>query len=293
MAWAVFRSLLLAWCIVIRSSTQCVSRYTTSPIDGFSCQTSVYKNISNIRFHHCIYACIESQTCYTLSYSHQGQYCLLASEPCVTADLSSEFTMMILRDNEPQQCASWIPFSSAHGLQYGFPNRAVHAALSKHKTSVSARATDSDFPLPGRSASDDYQAFFLDSNLTLLKVGQMYEVLVVTDSCSTAWVNYTAGDPVPARAVMAGKDSFNRNLYVAGRHLASLRFGGYIEGEPRAYFDTGRGLRSFKEMILLISLDWANFVLPQTICETDNKSMIDVYGIETSHTTRDHLLRLG
>ena len=61
-------SLSLMWCIIVRTSTQCLSRYTTRPIDGFSCKSSVYKNLSDVHFYQCAHACIRHKVCWSLSY---------------------------------------------------------------------------------------------------------------------------------------------------------------------------------------------------------------------------------
>ena len=122
-------SLLFAWCIVMRSSTQCLSRYITEPIDRFSCQSPIYKNISDVHFHQCSHACIGNNACWSLSYNQPDRKCLLAEVPCVTADVMDGFSIMILRTKESQHCVEWIPFNRTYGKQYGFPERAVQVAL--------------------------------------------------------------------------------------------------------------------------------------------------------------------
>ena len=256
MEWATFFVILFIWCDVIGASTRCVSRYTTRPIDGYSCQSEVHKNVSDVHFHRCIHACIGSKTCWSLSYSRPGRYCLLAEEPCVVTNPTDDFSMMILRMNEPQHCIQWIPFNSTYGLQHGFPKRAVQADLSMNRKSAVTRAANSAGTLVGRSISDNYQANLLDSSQANINLDHGYEILVVGDTCSTAWVPYTTGDPIPLRGCVAGKDSLNRNYYVVGREASYLHIGGYIEGEVDAYYSNtyGTGSNSFRNMFMLIAL---------------------------------------
>ena len=249
-------SLLLVWCIAIRPSTQCSSRYTTQPIDGFSCQTSGYKNISDVQFHQCTHACIGNSTCWSLSYNHIGRYCLLSDAQCVTAKVSDGFSLVIVRANERQSCMEWIPFNNTYGLQHGLPKRAVQSALARDLISVVARTLDTTGTLVGRSISDDYQANLVDSSNANVNHDDGFEILVVGNSCSTAWVPYTVGDPIPATAVTAGKDNLDRNLYVVGRDLLYFHFGGYIDGASDAYYSNNDGTSStsFRDILLLISV---------------------------------------
>ena len=250
-------SLLLMMCFIIRPSTQCLSRYTTWPIDGFSCQTSVYKNISDIYFDQCRNICIGSKDCWTLSYNHPGRYCLLAEEPCVAADVINGFSLMIMRPKEPQRCVEWVPFNKTYGRQYGFPKRAFEVVIEWGSKSVVARATEADITLTGRSTNRDYIANLLNSTEAIFNLDHGYEILVVRDTCSVAWVRHRTHDPVPVGAIVAGKDSLNRNHYVVGRSSPLIMIGRLIEGEPVAHFTHGTAFHSFGNMFMLVSLAWS------------------------------------
>ena len=198
-----FGELSWVWCIVIRTSTSCRSSYITRAINGYICQPSVYKNISDVQFRQCTNACIGTDTCWTLSYNYIGRYCLIAAEPCVTAELNKDFSMMILRIGETHNCLEWIPFNKTYGLQYGYPGRAVQATLINDRSSVVARAASDQGILMGRILSNKHVAELLDVNQNFIEFDHGYEILVIQESCSSAWLPYTPHEPIPARAVMA------------------------------------------------------------------------------------------
>ena len=248
-------TLPLVWGICIGTTTQCLSRYTTKLISGYSCQASSYLNISNVLLHQCAHTCLRSKNCWTLSYSRPGRYCLLAEEPCVMTEVSTDFAMMILRSQQTQHCLEWMRFNSTYGVQYGYPKRAVQGALKKDRLSVAARLVTDTVTLTGRSISNIFNAYLLDSNQNKFILDSGFEILVVQDTCSTAWVAYTPRDPIPTGAVVAATDIQNRNHYVVSRKSDPfLHIGGYIEGEGFAYHPSGDNVLSFVDIFMLISL---------------------------------------
>ena len=166
--------------------------------------------------------------------------------------------MMILRTDESQNnCVEWVPFGSNYGQQHGFPNRAVQAVISSHQTAAVARASHVGGTVVGNAISGSYTANLLDSSHQNVNYDDGYEILVVGDSCSTAWVPYTAGDPVPATAVVAGKDTSNRNYYVVGPDAWYFYIGGYVEGDVDAYYSSTSGTSSIPfvvDILMLITL---------------------------------------
>ena len=257
MEWRQYCTRSFIWCIIIRTSMQCLSRYTTKPINGYSCQLLAHDNITDVFFHQCTHACLQRKNCWTLSYNYPGRYCLLTKEPCVTAEESHDFTMMILRSKETHHCLEWIPFNSTYGFQQGYPKRAVQVSLPRNRSSVVARVVNDQVILTGRSIDGTYKAFLLDSNHDKFIHDHGYEILVIHDTCSTAWMPYSPRETIPAGAVVTGKDNFNKNHHVVSRKFKGvLRIGVYVEGEDFAYHPSiGDNSLSFAEILMLISLD--------------------------------------
>ena len=188
--------------------------------------------------------------------NHPGCFCLLAEQPCVRADEIDGFSMVILRLNEPQHCVEWVPFNRTYGLENGFPERAFQVAKHGGETSAVARAVEVNITLAGRVNSDKYTAYLLNSTGALFNLDQGYEILVVGDTCSTAWVPHSVQNPIPAGAVVAGKDSLNRNHYVVGRTSQHIRIGRFIEAESAGHYSTGAVFSPFTNMFILVAVVW-------------------------------------
>ena len=246
---------LMVLCISVRTSAQCIPRYITRPIDGYSCHISVFRNISDIQFQQCIHACLGSKLCWTLSYHNAGKHCLLADGACVSAERRDGFCMMILSTTRFQQCLHWIPFNGTYGYDHGYPQRAVQTPMRNNRVATVARSITDDGLLTGRSTSYRYEAYVLDSQQNTFKISGSYDILVVDDACSTAWVPYSAGEPIPVGAVGAGNDQLSRTHYIVGpKHSMYLYFTTYIHGEHEAYYYEGDSVTSFTDMYMLVSL---------------------------------------
>ena len=97
----------------------------------------------------------------------------------------------------------------------------------------------------------------MDSQGNLENLSNGYEVLLVGGSCSTAWVSYTAGDPIPAGAVLAGKDNLTGRYHyvVASRDITYMKLATYAEGTGLGFYRNDRGhTTSFTDMYALITL---------------------------------------
>ena len=84
-----------------------------------------------------------------------------------------------------------------------------------------------------------------------------YEILVMGGNCSTAWVPYTAGDPIPTGAVVAGKDNLAGRYHyvVASMDTAYKNLATYAHGTDQAFYRHSRGeIMSFTDMYALVAL---------------------------------------
>ena len=118
-----------------------------------------------------------------------------------------------------------------------------------------ARAFTDDQLLIGRSTTYRYIAYVLDSQQNIRKISGSYDILVVDDACSTAWVPYSAGEPIPVGAVVAGEDEFSRTRYIVGpQNSEYLYFTTFIYGENEAHYRLGISTVSFEDMLMLVAL---------------------------------------
>ena len=189
-------------------------------------------------------------------YNNSGKHCLLAEEACVSAELSDGFSMMILRTTPYLQCLDWMTFNRNYGNKYGYPKRAVQTPMQRNRMAAVARAFIDGQLLIGRSTTYRYKAYVLDSQQNQHQISGSYDILVVEDACSTAWVPYSAGEPIPAGAVVVGEDELFRARYIVGPNNSEyLYFSTYIYGKNEAHYSTeDDSIFSFSDMFMLVAL---------------------------------------
>ena len=249
--------LTMTWCSILRSSSQCLSLYITRAIDSYHCLSSSFMSISNIRFQQCTRACLINSTCWTLSYNHSGHVCVLGEEACITANNSNDFSMMIIRTDSSQRCLEWMPFNMTYGVNYGYPKHAtcIKARMGQDKVSTVARRVTSDVLQIGKSPSFRYKAYVLDLRQNRHAIDYGYEILLVGNSCSTAWVPFTAGDPTPTGAVTIGEDILTGTHYIVGTRATSyMYFTSYKAGAAQAFYTASNSVASTTNMYMLILL---------------------------------------
>ena len=247
--------ILISWSIAIQTSTQCLSRYITPPIDGYLCQMSLYRNLSDINLQLCIALCVRDGNCWTLSYNYADNYCILVQEVCASAEENPNFAMMMLRSNQTQPCVEWISFSSDYGAQKGYPARAITGYYQTNGHGTPARAFTSQKLFTGWSTTGSYKAFVFDSNQEKITLEDGFDILAVHIQCSTAWVPYKAGEPIPPQAVAAGSED-SKTKYVIRSSLGDsfVSYGSYTTDDTLGYYSYNGGLHSTTNMHILIRL---------------------------------------
>ena len=251
--WNRFYFILIAWGVSMQTSSQYLSRYITRPINGYSCQLSLYKNFSDISFQSCVASCVRDSSCWTLSYNQPDSYCILVHEACVSAEATPNFVMMVLRSNETQPCVQWIPFSENHGVQNGYPERAITGVSGTNRYGTVSRAFTGQNLLTGQSTTYAYKAYLLDSNRIKTTLIDDFDILVVHTQCSTAWIPYRAGGSIPLGAVVAGREN-SVNIYVIDPGLTYVRFGSYTTGDTHGYYLSRGDAVSCTNMRMLVTL---------------------------------------
>ena len=243
----------IVWCVSIQRSSQCLFRYITPPVHGYSCQLPFYKNISDISLQLCVATCVCDGTCWTLSYNQPGSYCILTHEACVSAEANPNFVMMGLRSNETQPCIEWIPFSSNYGEQNGYPERAITGISGTNRRGAVSRAITGQKLWTGQITTYAYRTYLLDSNQMITTLRDGFDILVVHTQCSTAWVPYSAGELIPPGAVVAGSENSVKR-YVIEAGLSYVRFGSYTTGDTHGYYSSNGDVFSCTNMRMLVTL---------------------------------------
>ena len=150
---------------------------------------------SKVPLHRCKLNCIQSLKCTAVNYNKSDGTCIEISAPRVLAD--NDLTMMYIMFNERvhKHCFTWVM------------RRELIAHHSREVYNRNGKATvarilyNSEFYPAYANSRGSYTA----TGIQLINtVDNVCEVLVLSPSCTTAWVPYEAGQPIPTRAETAG-----------------------------------------------------------------------------------------
>ena len=156
--------------------------------------------------------------------------------------------MMILKRRPSPPCSEWMSFNRTYGAIHGFPKRAIQGEIKNSRVAVVARRVTSNGLQTGRSTSTSYKAFVLDSQQNSFSLNAGSEILLVGEQCSTDLVPYTAGEPIPAGAVVAGKDDLAGVHYIVAPRDTFMYFTGYLEGSDQAFYPVRSALLSSTDL---------------------------------------------
>lgn len=193
----------------------CVTKQTTEPLDGYICTTAHYINITNIPRHLCVYRCMTSSwPCTAATYNTMGSYCLITNETCTVPEPAVGFIFMPMYPVEPcNPVPRWVP----HQAGTDYPANVVRKHESS--TAIVGRVWYNGNLLVANIDTETDTAYVQYGGVL-----NVYDVLVVDQSCLIKWVYYNSrsGNPLPEDAVIGGHVG-SRVVYVA-RHA----FGGAI-----------------------------------------------------------------
>ena len=241
----------ISWMAMITflfAATTALAKYTNRPLNGYVCNDNFYEHRTDISQHQCLHRCLSNDQCATLSYNPVGNFCLLGSERCPSATLHPEFMLMVFRETERHQdCISWIP-----GNKETTTDRVLTATVGPPFRL--ARWSDGNNQLPGFSKTIGMM-FFPDVNINQFRriVGG-YDVLVVSRSCTLAWVPYTAGKPLPDGAQQTGvlNGVAVYSIMVPDKRKKLQRFGSYVAGDVVGYQTLWGDIRNVTDVYILV-----------------------------------------
>ena len=198
--------------------------------------------------HLCWYQCILSSTCKAYNYNATVGICTGFSSPCPQAlsDPAMEFSVFTQRPYE--QCYEWIPYNSGDSID----ERMIYADTFFH---IIARME--------RSGNDIVSYFHTGFNVCYGYFGSPFssrqcQRLRIMEDCTIFWVPYTAHDPIPPRAVMAGNMANGDIVYVT---KFCFNFppiiclpGHYVEGADNTFNQFDNVVRRFTTMMMMVVL---------------------------------------
>ena len=167
----------------------CRQAHTNRPPAGQYCMN--YFNLrQGVTQQTCFLYCMRNPECKALSYNAGEQKCLLTAEPCVTTEADSGYVYMTFKE-VTEECLTW--FDTSDGLNARMIRMAEDPSHPMLDYVLTREVNDTHTSIPYT------RMWYLGGD-----PDTVYTVLVVAPGCSTAWVAYTAGDPLPQGAVPTG-----------------------------------------------------------------------------------------
>ena len=194
--WTIFAML------ITQETHSIITKYTHRAINGYYCANGCIMNHTETEHQRCVAHCITSPSCWVLSYNVRGKYCLLGAEPCVVSAANSDFRVMIFRtladvsDVSKSPCISWRWYD---GTEY--PSRTVEEFTPWH-SAMARKQRGSEIHIATCSPSSGW--IWLPSGGNMLTLYRDCDLLVVSESCSVAWMPHVASDPLPKGSVEGG-----------------------------------------------------------------------------------------
>ena len=196
--------------------------------------------------HSCMMKCIRNPDCWAFNFFHDGTCELLAAlGDCVEprSQLNSTFVHLSTCDGETpvdlsprnwteNECLTWIP----HNKDLVCPPGLLRVTSDGFCLSL---APSRGLYMPGWFHSP-HGFRFVTTNQTTQRCPDGYVVKAAV-GCTTAWQNYTAGDPVPPNAVQVSVWKDGTSLYSVAYSPNSIGYfiGYYLPTSQKVYYMGG------------------------------------------------------
>ena len=241
--WTVMGTLLYV-------AAAATTKYTNRPLNGLYCNASSYENLTDVSQHQCLHRCLSNSKCAALSYNPVGLYCLLRSDPCPSAKLQPDFMLMVFTETERRDCISWIPGNEEYTITrllkatVGLPFRV--GRLYEGDSQITG------FVMASQSAGAYGELYIADPNSMRVRSVLEYDVLLVSPSCTLAWVPYKAGDDLPDGAQQTGVLDGVAVYSIMVPESVFQIFGFYIVGTVVGYYSWAGDFHTTDNMYLLV-----------------------------------------
>ena len=212
--------------------------------------------LSHVAGHLCTHYCVSSFQCSMFSYHVQGSVCMVYKENCVEMVRGREQVFSYIMLNRPQNhgCISWLPYQGV--IPDG--ERLVHMKDGKQ---VMVRIHYSNETLPGKCVSNESikTVSLVNSPVMVDKSpDSAMEFLVVSDTCSVAWVPHIAGNPMPPGAVVGGWKSNGAPLIVAALWTTKIKkkysYGYYVPESQLGYVTNAGTVASNTSVDIMVKI---------------------------------------
>ena len=186
---------------------KCQSFEFYSPLTGIYCPGDGAQP-QHLLPQECKLMCIQLANCAAFNYNHTTGDCTPFTVPCIQA--MSEATMgfgIIMSHPEAQQCYEWRPIA-----QHDW-NRAVD--VTKENVYVIRMLKGGNYYAGNYAKIVDECYAYDGTSMIINKYGYPCESLWINEDCTVYFQPYNLGDPLPARAMIAGSLANGDVVYVA------------------------------------------------------------------------------
>ena len=187
------------------TQTSFVFREENYPNAGLYCSTQPLLS-SKVPQHHCELNCIHSSKCVALNYNESDGTCAELSTPCVQADNDPSMLYMMFSKREQRRCFTWI----VHNELTTNHTRLVYDTFGDVKV---ARILYQTGFYPAYVSANGAHCYTGTGTKRINSFNNICEVLELSTSCTSAWVPYEAGQPIPAGAEAAGPTAEGEATY--------------------------------------------------------------------------------
>ena len=200
-------ALLVAVAMVNVKTESCEMHSLSMPYKGRYC-TGVGTVTLKLLPHQCRSMCLQSAICKAYNYNTTSEACTRITSPCPQAIGDPVMEFAVFRETSAKQCYKWVPYSSGDVLDERMistdTSSYIVARLKVNGNDLVCKFEDGVGCSGGVLGSTTYKS----------NQGYQCERLRVVEGCTIFWVSYTAGEPIPAQAVIGGSMANGDGVYV-------------------------------------------------------------------------------
>ena len=236
----------------------CTKYDISGTIVGYRCPDEFEAaRLSRVQRHVCIQYCVQKVQCHMISFNNKEQLCLIYNRLCVETKHDLRFSSLVLHEAPRRNCIFWVGYEGSVPLE----KRIIYTEAGKYSL---VRFHYNGEMLPGRLLykTSTQKVKTVKHKNGLYKVNEDatndVEFLFVSETCSVAWVPYTAGRKMPSGVVKGGWKWNEQPLFVAGLWTTAdsetkYGFGHYDPQNEKGYV-FNNGVASNKTMNLLVEI---------------------------------------
>ena len=243
---------------------KCTQKKIIRPRGDIRCMTATedYVNLTSISRHQCKQTGL-MRSYSLINYNYEHAYCLMTNDRCIWLEPANGFGV-VYYGATGSHCVGWAPNTNyQQSLAHSVSIQWQYLAVARYHF-VSGDMIPGYFYFHDSSLymiGNDGKSFFTADNSIATK-----QVLQIKTECQVAWMAYTAGDAIPAGAVLGGHRSLgsHADLYVVrvlNEPHGSYKFGYYDTFSQLGYVAVTGTNNMWKHMHIMILLWLVEFTI--------------------------------